>query len=74
MSERRSPGNTSFQTYLAQHNLTPLEVAKKAGIHYVTVWNITINRPVTAAHATQVRYALYAITGVAYDGPIATIS
>ena len=74
MSERRSQGNVSFQSYLAQHNLTPLEVAKKAGIHYVTVWNITINRPVTAAHAAQVRNALYVITGVAYNGPIATLS
>jgi plasmid maintenance system antidote protein VapI len=73
MNERRPPGNISFQSYLAQYNLTPLEVAKKAGIHYVTVWNITINRPVTVAHATQVRSALYMITGVAYDGPITTL-
>jgi hypothetical protein len=73
MSERRPPGNTSFQAYLARHNLTPLEVAKKAGIHYVTVWNITINRPVTTVHAAQVRNALYGITGIPYDGPIATL-
>jgi hypothetical protein len=74
MSERRSPGNTAFQAYLARYNLTPLEVAKKAGIHYVTVWNITINRPVTSAHAAQVRNAVYVITGVPYDGPITTLS
>jgi plasmid maintenance system antidote protein VapI len=74
MSERRSQGNVFFQSYLAQYNLTPLEVAKKAGVHYVTVWNITINRPVTAAHAAQIRNALYLITGVPYDGPIATLS
>lgn len=73
MSERRSQGNVPFQTYLAQYRLTPLEVAKKAGVHYVTVWNISINRPVTAAHAEQIRNTLYAITGVAYDGPIATL-
>jgi hypothetical protein len=70
MDEARPNYNTVFQDYLRKHNLHPREVAAQSGVPYMTVWNITRNKPVTREHAAQVRTGLQKMTGNYYAGPI----
>ncbi|HLZ64137.1 MAG TPA: hypothetical protein VKR06_44980 [Ktedonosporobacter sp.] len=71
--QERTSGNTLFQTYVARHRLELQDIAAYSGVRYVTVWNIVKNKPVTVAHAEQVRAGVQRMAGVPYDGPIATL-
>jgi len=71
--QENTHGNIPFQAYLAHYELQPVDVAVQSGVRYVTVWNILKKKPVTAAHAAQVRRGLQKLTGVPYLGPIETL-
>lgn len=73
MEEELFSHNRAFQGYRYEHGLHPRDVATQSGVPYVTVWSILRNKPVTYAHATQVRAGLRKMTGVPYVGPIATL-
>ena len=65
--------NITFQAYLDEHRLQLGEIARYAGVPYITVWNILRNKPVTQLHAYAVRASLEKMTGVTYIGPILTL-
>ncbi|HJT55329.1 MAG TPA: hypothetical protein VJ761_02450 [Ktedonobacteraceae bacterium] len=67
------PSNITFQAYLQQHQLNPLDVALASGVRYATVWNIAHNYPVRAAHAALVRAGLQRLTGVPYTTAMALL-
>lgn len=64
----------SFHSYLTQHRLLWIEVARAAGVPVLTVWSIDHNLAVEAVQAVRVRNGLYQLTGVPYDGPIPTMA
>ena len=67
------PSSLTFQAYLQQHQLNPLDVALASGVRYATVWNIAHHHPVRPAHAALVRAGLQRLTGVPYTTAIALL-
>ncbi|MGB8347825.1 MAG: hypothetical protein WCD86_23300 [Ktedonobacteraceae bacterium] len=57
---------SAFTAYVQRHHLNVRDVATKAGVRLVTVWNIDKGTPVQFAHAAQVRAALLRLTGDPY--------
>ena len=68
------PNSLTFQAYLQQHQLNPLDVALASGVRYATVWNIAHHRPVRPAHAALVRAELQRLTGVPYTTAMALLA
>lgn len=65
---------SDFLTYVKIYRLELLDVALAGGVRYLSVWNISQGKPITAAHAALVRMGLFQLTGVAYTAPIILLS
>ena len=64
-------GLLSFEQYLQQHHLEPITVSVIAQVRYLTVWNAMKGKPITPAHAAQIRAGVLKLTGVPYTGSFA---
>ena len=62
-----------FEEYLKKQQLEAITVSMEARVRYLTVWNATRGNPILSGQAQQIRQAVYNLSGVAYDGPIAVI-
>jgi hypothetical protein len=62
-----------FEEYLKQHHLEALTVSAVAQVRYVTVWNATRGKPITAEHARKIQQAVFTLTRVPYTGPLVLI-
>jgi hypothetical protein len=62
-----------FEEYLKQHHLEAFTVSMVAQVRYVTVWNATRGKPVTAEHARSIRQAVFNLTRIPYTGPLVLI-
>ena len=65
--------SAAFRAFLLQHQLSYLKVARVAGIHMVSVYNIATGVPVLPEHETAVRAALSRLTGEPYTAFIALV-
>ena len=61
------PMNT-FEQYLQQHHLEAIRVSVIAQVRYLTVWNALKGKPITPAHAAQIKVGVLKLTGVPYIG------
>jgi N-glycosylase/DNA lyase len=66
--------STDFHSYLVQHRLTWVQVARAAGVPVLVVWSIDHGLLVESVQAACVRRGLARLTGEVFSGCIATIS
>ena len=62
-----------FEAYLKEQELEAIRVSIEARVRYLTVWNATRGNPILSEQAQHIRQAVYTLSGVAYNGPIAVI-
>ena len=59
-----------FQTYLENHQLSWIAVAREADVPCLIVWSIAHGIAVRGAQAARVRVAVHRLSGVGYTGPM----
>lgn len=64
--------NRSLRLFIDQYELTEREVARLANVPLMTLWRAVRGQPVTQAHATAIRKALWQLSGDFYAGAIET--
>lgn len=65
---------TDFHSYLVQHRLTWVQVARAAKVPVLVVWSIDHGLLVDSVQAASVRRGLTLLTGEVFSGVIATAS
>jgi hypothetical protein len=62
--------NTQLQLFLDHYALLARDVALTAKVPLATLWRAMHGLPITTAHATAIRKALWQLSGDSYTGPI----
>ena len=70
-SKKGEPMST-FEQYLSEHQIEPMQLALEADVRYLIVWNALKEKPISQEHALKIRVALYRMTGQVYRGPLPT--
>ena len=63
---------STFEQYLSEHHIEPMQLAIEADVRYLIVWNALKEKPISQAHALKIRVALHRLTGAVYRGPLPT--